>query len=533
MVTRGKAWTEAEDGKLRTLVSRLGRNWVAVREVWRGRRCSAKALGKRYAVLVARRRATRPSVRGGARESETVAAAPTERSEAGRREQLAQAASEVARQDARPFRPAPLRLEPSAVLAHRRSLSHKRAWSASIRTASDTSGQEPREAAPRESHRRLITALQLTHAAEPHDILFCDLVRAERRWEAELRRQGAKGTRAAVIKLAHARILPIKDRDEWGLVQYPCSPLPTLLACRHRSCWVGGQRMGAGRYVRACEVARWLGLGREAMAVQASLVRPSALWVALASAIAKPFLMAQVAAAGSLIKGGWPALPFPHGSLYSGAFDSHLGALRRAGLHPTASLVADSNRRRLDAVVDLLEPEEAFSSAEEAACSGSAQLFSLDWTPPCELASMGGRLGPRHTRAARRLKAKAWARRTARELLIAVRRLSPRVLLGEFVPTLRSLRRGSQALVFRRAMARLPYRWYWGVRDAAQLGSPSHRRRLALVAVRLDWAAERHGRRANVGGWWRCGECGTPRSSHRTGERLVCGGCGAVGAQRP
>lgn len=245
------------------LVRRHGHRWQRVHDAWTGRSIDVAGLQCRYADL---RHAAASSAEGSSPGSScddllggdnASDDAPSARAQTRRGAPTVRTEAYVAARY-RPVQPGELPLLP--LPAGLRTEWHRRSWAEAVRRRLRRGeATEP----PLPSHAWLIASLQLHVCRPPHGLLFCDLPRAERRWEARLRARGHGGTRASLIDRMRGTILSVAERDDIGLVHYPDEKLPCLLACGFHRCWIGGAEAGGGWYVDAALAAAWLGLGAE------------------------------------------------------------------------------------------------------------------------------------------------------------------------------------------------------------------------------------------------------------------------------
>lgn len=346
-------------------------------------------------------------------------------------------------------------------------------------------------------HRWLAGALQLHKTATGQAILYCDMARAHARWLLQLRRAGKARSRKEGEAIMRSTVLSVAERDAMGLVQYPATKLPTFLASGARRAWIGGSQ--GGFYAPEEAYFRWLGLaammesGRQTWGcVEQVLTTPSAQMAAVGDSLALTFAVSAVTAAHTLLLGGIPAVA-TYGSLYSGAFDAFLGALRWAGRnlgfggHVHARFAAESDAARRQVLARLYAPAVLYRSAMRAATQACGELTFLSWTPPCTPHSAalnwrGSGAGRKGSAAVTSLTAMRWA---VLALLRCMRRTRPEVVLGEQVSGLFTHRKASLWLLLS-LLEGEPYKWFLAQADAAELGACFHRRRLLLLGIRED-----------------------------------------------
>lgn len=292
-------------------------------------------------------------------------------------------------------------------------------------------------------------------------------------------------------------VLSVEERDAMGLVQYSTSKLPTFLAAGLRRAWIGGRH--GGFYAPEEAYFRWLGLaaametGRQTWSsVERLLTSPSSRMAAIGDSIALTFAASAVMMADKLLDGGVPQL-IRYGSLYSGAFDAFLGALRWAarnlgiGRHVVAEFAAESNEARRRVLAMLYTPATIYRSAMRAATLADVPLTVLSWTPPCapHSAAANWRGAAAGRRAPAMLASVSAMRWTVLALLRCMRRTRPEVVLGEQVAGLLTHRKASLWLLLTLLRSE-PYEWFLARADASTLGACYHRDRLLLLGVRMD-----------------------------------------------
>ena len=175
--------------------------------------------------------------------------------------------------------------------------------------------------------------------------------------------------------------------------------------------------------------------------------------------------------------------PLVYVSLFSGFFDTYLGALRKHGLRVSAHAAAEKDADAQAVLAQAHGYDEVYTSAVAAAVR-VRQADIVSWTPSCKPVSPGAALGPKST-ARKQRSALLAVRRDARTLAALLQRCSPRLVLGEQVEGLLTcypLARAALLMI----MQPLPYVWFWRCIDAWDRGAPSHRRRIGIVACRCD-----------------------------------------------
>ena len=404
-------------------------------------------------------------------------------------------------------------------------MGRKRLWAATVYTGGRLCEGVARaeDRAIKLEHVWLVRALRLTQAAAPHKLLYCDLVRAVRRWELHLVRSGAKASKEEARKWMRSGVrLTVRERDELGLVQYPdgqrpgaaggattATALPTLVGSRFRQLLLGGPAAGGGFYVSNRLLMRWMGLtaassvgpgqpaGSRRLAAEAERrLSPSALTKAIGDSIPLPLATAVMWAAEEATPGGWGEAPRV-GLLYAGAFGGMTAGIREAdacrGRRRSVRTVfaAESSRARRRLLYEREGHERTYRSVRQAAAREAEEVDVLIATPPCPTYSVEGILG-----AKRRSEAEATAEtmRTAVSIARVAAATRPATVVVEQVDGLLTHYKG-QAGVLKALLATMPYRWRQMRLNAAELGSPFRRKRIALVGVakRLAAGARRSG----------------------------------------
>ena len=515
----GPRWSKEEDDALLELMRLHGTRWQRVHEAWGGGR-SCEQLRRHGRKLRAARAAVEAREGSDVGSScESLASAGTE----GNPARQAAAIAAIARRYA-PVRPAVLQLVPLPQSV--RTLWCGRRWSCAVYSIMRTTAFTSRERAPcRPAHVWLVRALRLHTAAEPHRLLYCDLARAERRWERRLRAGGMTGSLAALRARMQATMLTVAERDAMGLVQYPDEPLACLLASGFHRCWVGGRDAGAGFYAEADLSIAWLGLGAANPKQQlargcARYLPPGALYSAAGDAISMAWACAVLGGAALLLSEGLKGT-LRTGSLYAGAFATFAAALETEapyrGLSRTVVRVfaAEVDARRRQCLRWAAPYDEIYCDAVRAASHGQ-QLDVLDWTPACADYSQAAVLAPKakdgNLAATRRRR-----RRARRSIFVAglalvrcIRRVQPRLVLGEQVAGLATHHGRTARRLLLRLLAAVPYAWFSATEDATQLRAPTRRRREALVGVHVDALATAPPKGCVGARWW-CQSCGRKR----------------------
>ena len=357
------------------------------------------------------------------------------------------------------------------------------------------------------THAALSRALRLDEAEAPHRLLFCDMSRARTLWEQHLIRTGqALGKKGARAIMASRRV-SLELRAELKLVQYAegattqrPKPLPTLLASGFRRTCIGGPAASGVHYVGPGHVMAWMGLtagGALATGVAAhakACLKPRALMRAAGNS------MALQAAAGAVASGFALLGAAPRGevrvvSLYAGAFDAFLRAMRwvqqrswpHASVMPLLAAEAKANRRavlrRTQRYVLVLK------SAKKAAALKLQRVTVLTATPDCPAVSKA-RLQRKATGEDRGEHATNAMRRFTGVMIKAIVNMQPRLVLIEQVEGLATHYPHLLREFLKLMRAACPtYTWYADRRDAASMGAPHRRKRLILAAVRGRTAA--------------------------------------------
>ena len=260
--------------------------------------------------------------------------------------------------------------------------------------------------------------------------------------------------------------------------------LPTITVSSYRAWYICGGSVGQGRYFDGHDAAAVLGLTVCATWPHAKrLLSPRALFRAVANSTALTFSIALARAVGLFTD--LPTRALRYASLYSGAFDTLLDALRLVGYSVTAVAAAESSAD-LRAVLRRGHGYESVFATAEAAVSAPLQALDfLSWTPPCVRFSRAALLGVRADGPSRIEAAVREIVQVTRVLRRAIRRWRPAVVLGEEVAGLVSHCAEALAKMWR-MLSKLPYFWAACVVDAAALGSRTTRVRYAILGIRRD-----------------------------------------------
>ena len=266
--------------------------------------------------------------------------------------------------------------------------------------------------------------------------------------------------------------------------------LATLLAARVQVPWLDGPALPRGRHAVAREGARWMGVRFDAPAWRAAerLLSEEQQWEAATVSVDARMADASwsnaeemLAEAGCSLEG-----PLRYASMFSGALDAFLAALRRRVSAAECVAVAekDEARRRCVGEAYCVPLERRYRTAWRLARQLEGGVDVLTATPDCSLLSTAP-----HTAQWRR---KARAQRAARQLRSdvaavgeAARRSGAKVIMMEQTSGLATHHRKLYAEV-QRTLQRWPFTWRHAMVDAAALGAPHHRKRLLWVGVRVE-----------------------------------------------
>ena len=257
--------------------------------------------------------------------------------------------------------------------------------------------------------------------------------------------------------------------------------LPALIASGFRTCVLAGG--GAPiRYATAYHIACWLGLTRcPAWPVAARRLPPRTLYRAAGNSTAAVFTEAVAAASTDIAH--LPARTLAYASLFSGYFDTFLPAYRALGLRLRAAAAAERIASARAVLAETYNYETIYKTAMEAAHNiPTADIIS--WTATCVRLSAGARLGS-GDKGKKKRAALALLRADTKPLILLARRCAPILIVGEQVPGLLAARSPARRL-FLQLVKPIPYAWFVRKIDAADLNAPTHRRRVALVACRID-----------------------------------------------
>ena len=353
-----------------------------------------------------------------------------------------------------------------------------------------------------QAHLDLAAALRLDEATPPNRLLYCEMVRARRVWSDHLVRTGEAADRAAATVIIETTTIDLELRDRLEIVFYagqagkPTIPVPTLLASGFRRACIGGPDAGTLHYAGPEHVMAWMGFAaggaraaKLADAAAACIPMPRYRLKAAGDAMAMVTAIAAVASAFALL-GAEPRGDLTYVSLYSGAFDTFLRALRwvqerrwpKARVVPLMAAEASACRRKL------LQSSENYvfvlRSAAVAARLPLKALTLLTATPECPTVSKGNQMGSAATPAQRARAAVRAMGRFIKVLITAVQRMQPRLVLVEQVEGLATHYTCLLQLLLQRMRAACPsYVWYGRMDEAAQARAPHCRARLILAAM--------------------------------------------------
>ena len=518
---RGRDWAPAEDAQLQQLMATCGHRWKAIASKWKGRRRSASAVKHRWGELSTLvESASAASAETSSSASMTVQQPQTQEQKGDARlaVQMIRFYVEHGPLADQPI-PANCEVAPYVLL---RTLPWKE-LTGSLRTdwcgrpwarvayrliCRDARAEAPeleRDLQPR--HTELVVALRLEEATAPYGLLYCELPRARRLLVSHWKRTGEATSKEQVeAKLESGWRIELTLRDQLDLVRYAdggphrkATPIPCLLASGFRRAVVGGPSAGGVHYATPEHTMAWMGLLGGGPRRAGTMARARAcfryqrhLAQAAGDAIALQVAISAVASAFSAL-GTEPRGPLRYVSLYSGAFDVFLRALRwvqerswpRASVVPILAAEKRGSRRRL------LQAEESYvhvvRSAARAAETELGEVDLLTASPECPPLSKGRLLGGASA-TVRHAKAKRAIRRFARVMTKAVRNMQPRVVIIEQVTGIATHYPGLLRMLLRRLRAAdRAYAWMGRKVDAAEMGASHHRERLILAAVR--WRA--------------------------------------------
>lgn len=524
----GADWTQAEDKQVVALVCAHGKHWLAIKAVWRGKQRSAEALRLRHRTLQ-KEQEEQASEASGPGSSAASVCSHMGRTGTLHSQQSTAAegprglgASSATIERATAATPGPTRIVrgeiqgidlPKLQLQMETSSLRQdwvgRSWARAVqsilqREAATGTPTLDRELLP--SHAWLVHALQLDTAAPPHGLIYCDLVRAKRRWALHLVRSHSAANAAEAEDLMRSTPIEVGVRDALGLVFYPdgrpnhpATPLPTLLASGHNRVVISGPEARGAFYVSATLAMRWMGLcqgegrGQTIVAAATKKMKPHALTAAVGDSI--PLTLAIAAVASAMREGGVAERgTVTYGALYAGAFDAFLSGLRwlqttrwpRLRVVPRFAAERDQSRRRV------LRTTESYGriyrSARGAATKEPGRIDILTSTPECRRFSIGAMLSGMEA-ITRQLRAKNAMYRSTRNLVLAVRRLRPKVVIVEQVTGAVTHHRTLATQISMLRCACPKYVWSGTIVDASALRSPHRRRRLIVVGVVSQAAA--------------------------------------------
>lgn len=513
----------AEDAQLQQLVATCGYRWKAIAGMWKGRRRSASAVKHRWNELSTLVESASAASATGSSCASVSAQHPQTQEEWEDARLVVQmvryyvAHGPLAEQPT----PANCKVAPYVLL---RTLPWKE-LTGSLRTdwcgrpwarvayrliRRDAQAKAPeleRNLQPR--HVELVSALRLEEATAPYGLLYCELPRARRLLVSHWRRTGEATSKEQVeAKLESGWQIELALRDQLELVRYAdggphhkATPIPCLLASGFRRAVVGGPAAGGVHYAAPEHTMAWMGLLGGGSRRRGTMARARAcfkyqrhLAQAAGDAIALQVAISAVASAFGAL-GTEPRGPLRYVSLYSGAFDVFLRALRWVQEHswPRASVVPIMAAERRSSRRRLLQAEESYvhvvRSAARAAATKLGEVDLLTASPECPPLSKGRLLGGASA-TVRQAKAKRAIRRFACVMTKAIRNMQPRVIIIEQVTGIATHYPGLLRMLMRKLRAAdKAYAWMGRKVDAAEMGASHHRERLILVAVRWKaWA---------------------------------------------
>ena len=346
----GVLWSESEDAALRAAVGRVGMAWVSLAAEFPGR--SAHALRRRW-----------KETAGGETGGSTEAA------------ELPVFCFEDKDEEA-------IVVLPSAV---GRSVYGGRPWDYVVRRSLRWECH-PNSRAPTERQLRLVRNWQLETSGNGHDLLLCNLKRAEEKLRAHML---ANGVLASEL---NERILycpiPRWKRDLLGMVVYPGEVGSTITSSCAPYNWIGGSSAGAGRFATAVEVAGFMGIDSRGgpFRVAARAYTDFQLCGVLAESVHSRVADLAVRAVASL---HGSEAPLAVGSMYSGAFDELGAAWRRACRNAFCSFVAESDPVKLDVLARSLAPRRLYRCVADI--DGGCPANVLVISPPCLVYSKANR----------------------------------------------------------------------------------------------------------------------------------------------
>ena len=265
-------------------------------------------------------------------------------------------------------------------------------------------------------HVRLAWTLQLQVCASPHASLFCSLDDAG--WTVVKTLMRTRGCSRLHARTLIGRVqLSITERDRLKTVLYPSAAGRAgnaqraagegVLPCVGANCggrWVYARQGEVPRYVDSHTVAEWMGIraaypGTVALSSRAmTSEQDQRRWQAIGDAIPLTIALAAWIGATGLVQDGLDT-DITYASLYSGAYDMFLGAVKWLGRHHwpqsrvEAIFAAELSGARRRTLAGLSRYRHIYTSAEAAVCAEESRLDVLSWCAPCPPVSRRGLTG--------------------------------------------------------------------------------------------------------------------------------------------
>ena len=305
--------------------------------------------------------------------------------------------------------------------------------------------------------------------ARDHGLLICNLKRASAKLRRYLARQNYTH---APLDVLMTMPIPVKLRDQLGMVVYPGQAGATVT----RGCaglnWLGGECMGEGRFATSREIAGFMGISSRLGPYRVALRHYSDYQVCslLAEAVHSKVSDFAATVASYFLS---PA-PATVGSLYSGAFDELGTGCQRIFPGLKRSFVAESDSTKLRVLWESFAPDRCYSDVCEV--DGCYPADILVASPPCLVFSKANRTSTVESQV-------DTARGQVAALRRAVRLLAPRAVILEQTSGLRS----HCVLAYEEYLSMwdgLGYRVFHSPVDAHDnCGASHHRSRLIWVAL--------------------------------------------------
>lgn len=373
-----------------------------------------------------------------------------------------------------------------------------RSWTYALRGAGGAvrPGHDPDGELLLESHRPLLLALMpglvgVPVSATATVAINFDKVRVWLLRRARRVLQCRAVSRERALGMAARLAATETEAEKAGLITRGGTPLPTILEAGFRNTWLGG------RYVDGADLARWFGLTRkvhgkpwwqppaDACKLLRRALLPRHVWGAVAVSMELPFARAVVRKALCLLPEHCHPVTWRYASMYSGGLDAFAHALAAEQVSFTYEAAAECSPVRRRLLCHVWPVQKTYRSAGAMARAASTPLDILGWTPPCPPVSQGAVMGARTGVSLER--AMGHMRRVLLRLAQTLQATAPLLVIGEEVAGLRTHWKAAWEMVCE-DLPTLPYRWLWAEEDAADMHAPSHRTRIAFIAIRYDLA---------------------------------------------